>query len=47
MGGDMTRKSPTGGHYENLGRKNYFGGEDCISGFAYFSGVGSLVWKFW
>jgi hypothetical protein len=47
MGRDMTGKSPIGDHYENLGRKHYFGREDCISCFGIFSGFGSLVLEFW
>jgi hypothetical protein len=47
MGGDMMGKSPMGDHYENLGSKHYFAGEDCISCFRIFSGFGSLVLDFW
>jgi hypothetical protein len=38
--GDMTGQRPSGGDYENLGRKHYFG-EDCIFWFG-----GDIFW-FW
>jgi hypothetical protein len=46
MGEDMTGKSPTGGDHENLGRKNYWRGEDCISGLHIFLVLGVWFWGF-
>ena len=43
MGGDIMGKSPMGEDYENLRRKNYFGGEDYISGLRIFLVLG--VWS--
>jgi hypothetical protein len=45
-GGDMMGKSPTGEGDYFFGRKNYWRGEDCMSGLLIFLVLGVWFWGF-